>query len=860
MSDTNTELKDDTVKTDAVGANVRVFGAESSAAARPSSYGRDALYKTARAALADDAAASRTNLGLGTMALETASDYSTAAEVTSEIGAATASMLESSDIGSTVQAWDAQLDSLSSASANGVSLVTAANYAAMRTLLDLEIGVDVQAYDADLTTLGAGGSGARDFLALGTSNSPQFTGIELGHASDTTLARVAAGRASIEGAELAFARLYDVSSPQFAGDIQAAIDAASAAGGGTVMVPYGTYALGTTGLTLKSGVMIMGLGWPTITYTGTGEMIGSASTGVLLNAGLSGFVLNHGADATHGINLRSPYHCRVQDIRFLGSAASAVALRVGVNTSGDTNPSSNRNAAFCHVTSIQHDGTCGTLIQMGGGSSASEVVTLNTFDNIHCRDARVRGWDFEKWVDNNYCGFSRVSIVGDNTVGAEYNSDDPSNNAGVYTNNFGLLAVDTFGTYTGRVGLKINHAKQLDIVLYQNPQAEGGSVSIAAAATAIRVREYDDPTTSVIEHSKSHTISAIGAPVEYTRTDGAALRSTNSTDAASNTAIILRSARATPAANDDVHILAQLNDSTGAATSFASLRFAGSTVTDGAETGQMRLNLAVSGSLSERYIWAPLTFAPASNDLAALGTGALSWSDLFLAAGGVINWANGGITITEASDNLAFAGATTSYQFDKRLHVTVADTAQALLLSGASKGIRVVAGATTMLIEGVDNTGAASYQPLVIGASDLTFSINGTGEVGINATALFPKTSDGSALGAGTNMWADLFLASGGVINFNNGNLTMTHSAGALAITGVTTVASATATPANGSTSARLLFGTTAGFGIYYGSGAPSVSAAQGSIYLRSDGSSTSTRLYVNTDGSTTWTNVTTAA
>lgn len=76
----------------------------------------------------------------------------------------------------------------------------------------------------------------------------------------------------------------------------------------------------------------------------------------------------------------------------------------------------------------------------------------------------------------------------------------------------------------------------------------------------------------------------------------------------------------------------------------------------------------------------------------------------------------------------------------------------------------------------------------------------------------------------------------------------------------VVTVAAGTATPAGGSTSARLIFGTTAGFGIYYGSGAPTVSAGQGSVYLRSDGSSTSTRLYVNTDGATTWTNVTTAA
>lgn len=59
---------------------------------------------------------------------------------------------------------------------------------------------------------------------------------------------------------------------------------------------------------------------------------------------------------------------------------------------------------------------------------------------------------------------------------------------------------------------------------------------------------------------------------------------------------------------------------------------------------------------------------------------------------------------------------------------------------------------------------------------------------------------------------------------------------------------------------AAFLASSTAGLGVYVGSGAPSISAAQGSIYLRTDGSSTSTRLYVNTNGSTGWTNVTTAA
>lgn len=49
-------------------------------------------------------------------------------------------------------------------------------------------------------------------------------------------------------------------------------------------------------------------------------------------------------------------------------------------------------------------------------------------------------------------------------------------------------------------------------------------------------------------------------------------------------------------------------------------------------------------------------------------------------------------------------------------------------------------------------------------------------------------------------------------------------------------------------------------FAIYSGTGAPSFSAAKGSLYVRTDGSSSSTRMYINTNGSTTWTNFTTAA
>jgi hypothetical protein len=73
------------------------------------------------------------------------------------------------------------------------------------------------------------------------------------------------------------------------------------------------------------------------------------------------------------------------------------------------------------------------------------------------------------------------------------------------------------------------------------------------------------------------------------------------------------------------------------------------------------------------------------------------------------------------------------------------------------------------------------------------------------------------------------------------------------------TLAGNTALTAGGAVAANLGSAST-NPGIYFGSGAPTASAPQGSLYVRSDGSSTSTRLYVATNSAGTWTNVTSAA
>lgn len=198
----------------------------------------------------------------------------------------------------------------------------------------------------------------------------------------------------------------------------------------------------------------------------------------------------------------------------------------------------------------------------------------------------------------------------------------------------------------------------------------------------------------------------------------------------------------------------------------------------------------------------PVTLSGTSATLAVGGTLTVTGISTFTGAatfnGGTVN--SGALTITSASANALAVGA-----------------------NGTTNPVLKINAATASVATGVSVTGAAAASGVTLAAissgtdEDLTINAKGAGTLNLNA------------------------------------------SGGLTAINGVAGIATATATPAGGSTAARLLFGSTANFGVYYGSGAPTVSAAQGSLYLRSDGSSTSTRLYVNTNGTTGWTNVTTA-
>jgi hypothetical protein len=122
-------------------------------------------------------------------------------------------------------------------------------------------------------------------------------------------------------------------------------------------------------------------------------------------------------------------------------------------------------------------------------------------------------------------------------------------------------------------------------------------------------------------------------------------------------------------------------------------------------------------------------------------------------------------------------------------------------------------------------------------ANTLTFAGASSGYA-FTGGPVVPATSDVAALGTSTLMWSDLFLASGGVINFDNGNYTLTHSAGVLTANGALSIGTGNALTAGtielGAATDTTLSRGAAGFIAVEGNRVPSpASQASGDILYR---------------------------
>ncbi len=209
------------------------------------------------------------------------------------------------------------------------------------------------------------------------------------------------------------------------------------------------------------------------------------------------------------------------------------------------------------------------------------------------------------------------------------------------------------------------------------------------------------------------------------------------------------------------------------------------------------------------------------------------------------------------------SGATTYWSVTGGADTTLTASTEALDVNfNLAQTKQHATGALTLQRHMLINAPTDGFVGASVVTDDATLAIDGPPSGGTNATLTTTQ-----ALLIQTRVVANSTNAYGMVVNAPSGAGTINGAAlfvgsvattGTVAATGIITAKSATATTAGGLQA--LGFGTTAALGIYYGSGAPTISAAKGSIYIRSDGTGAADRAYINTDGGTTFTAIVTVA
>ena len=151
----------------------------------------------------------------------------------------------------------------------------------------------------------------------------------------------------------------------------------------------------------------------------------------------------------------------------------------------------------------------------------------------------------------------------------------------------------------------------------------------------------------------------------------------------------------------------------GGATLWRSLYFGiGSTINwDGGDVvfthSANKLTLS-GGDFVAPNITAQTAFLPDANDGAALGTTALQFSDVFLAEGGVINFDNGDVTVTQSGNTLTVAGGSLTAAIAPRVVTTTDDSTAVIDLDATDRyHLTAIANATTISTTGTLVSGKA---------------------------------------------------------------------------------------------------------------------------------------------------------
>ena len=674
-------------------------------------------------------------------------------------------------------------------------------------------------------------------LSLGTSNALTAGTIELGAASDTTIARVSAGLVSIEGNNIITANnqatalaatavgdkdkylhsnastgAMEWSTPSFtlgdntvsAGKMQGASSTKLSNGSaGNLLKSLGDGTFGWDTTAYVSGTPWTGMGY----YIGDGSAFATAAQGSKADTALqslSGALLATGA--TTGATSQAQ---TLTSGVILGTNTSVLGTaKFFGSTSGDVTLQPNAIAGTSIVLTLP--ATTGTLVTGGGTASGT-----NTGDNAaNSSSLPIGGGTLtgNLLFTDNTLDIGASGATRPRTIYLGTSAIVPTIAGSVTTANNLTLRANTADLTTGQVNI--------------TSSLEASSTSAAALTTAGGLGVAKRLWTTDLTSTNLPTLGGVALTTTMTK-------------------------------------LNYLTSVTG---------------TTGTTTGKVVLDTAPTFVTS---ITTPSVLATA-NDSGALGASGTAFSDLFLASGGVINWAAGASTITHSANTLTIggSGATTLALGTNNLTMTgsigatgarvtklwtaaiestalptinggtlaaalgnyggfLTSLSGALLATGATTGATsqaqtltsgVILGTNTSVLgtakffgstsgdvtlqpNAIAGTGIVLTLPATTGTVALTSDIVSQVEdnitdghttiapsgnavfdalalkaplttptfvTSISTPAVLATANDSGALGASGTAFSDLFLASGGVINWAAGNASLTHSTGLL--------------------------------------------------------------------------------
>jgi hypothetical protein len=229
--------------------------------------------------------------------------------------------------------------------------------------------------------------------------------------------------------------------------------------------------------------------------------------------------------------------------------------------------------------------------------------------------------------------------------------------------------------------------------------------------------------------SPSYRLHVSGGPIVQTTSSSFAGWFSSTEDTASTITFYLDKIRATPTNGDSNYMAFRLANSAGARVSTGYIGSQIDDITAGSVDSRFIIGAYVN-SAAQEIIYNGLSFRTTTNDQCALGSATLSFSDLFLASGGVINWANGDFTATHSTGQLSLSGkllvtgATThqgavNYAADGQAsdtYVITLDPAPAAYTTG----MQIIFKANTA------NTGAATLNVNGLGAKTIVKAVSTT--------------------------------------------------------------------------------------------------------------------------------------